>query len=403
MDFSRPALDEICEILLYASRLWEVIIRDKQQTHHRHSGSPERDRPTLSLQVSSPAMIDLRSDTVSQPTADMRRAIAEAVVGDDVFHDDPTVLELEERVASLLGKEDAIYLPTGTMTNQVAIRTHTSPGDVILAAEGSHIAHHELGAAALISGVTIQELPSQNGRFEPAAIEAAFPELPDGVPDSLLQPVTLLEVENTHMASGGHPWPLEDIEAVAEAGKAKALALHLDGARLWNAAAATGVPESQFAREFDTVSVCFSKGLGAPMGSALVGSASLIHTARRFKQTFGGGFRQAGMMAAGALHALEHHRERLVDDHANARRLGEALRELPGYELVRTDPMTGLPPSNMVFFKPTRTTALKLTAACRSQGLLVNPDDDVTIRAVCHIGITAADIDETLEILKSVG
>lgn len=343
-------------------------------------------------------MIDLRSDTVTRPTDQMRNAIASAPVGDDVFHDDPSVLELEQKVAEVLGKEDAVYLPTGTMSNQVALRSHTQPGDIVLAAAGSHMAHHELGAAAIVSGITIQELASTRGRFEPDTIEAAIPILPDGVPGSLVQPITLLEVENTHMSSGGHPWPLEAIAAVVEAARAHGLATHMDGARLWNATAATGVTEREYAAGFDTVSVCFSKGLGAPMGSALAGSGELIAEARRFKQTLGGGFRQAGMMAAGALFALEHNRERLIDDHSNARLLAEGLADLEGFELERDSPAT-----NLVFFRPTRTTPLKLTAACRAEGLLVLPDDAASMRAVCHLGVSAEDIAEAVAILARCG
>jgi len=246
-------------------------------------------------------MIDLRSDTVTVPTDAMRKVIAEAEVGDDVYHDDPVVLALEEHVAGLLGKDDAMYVPTGTMSNQVALRVHTDPGDVVLAAQGAHINGHELGAPAVLSGIRIEELPAPRGAFTPDQVRDAIPVPPPSMPASLFEPTTLVAAENTHNEAGGTLWPLDLLTSVTAAARQLGLAAHLDGARLWNASVATGVSERAYADGFDTVSVCFSKGLGAPMGSALVGRQNLIDRARRFKQMFGGGFRQAGLMAAGAL------------------------------------------------------------------------------------------------------
>ncbi|MDH3607301.1 MAG: threonine aldolase family protein, partial [Acidimicrobiia bacterium] len=277
-------------------------------------------------------MIDLRSDTVTTPTDAMRKVIADAEVGDDVYHDDPLVLALEERVAGLLGKEDAMYVPTGTMSNQTALRVHTDPGDVVIAAQGAHINRSELGAPAVLSGIRVHEVASDGGRFTPDAILAALP-VQTLMPSSLFQPFTLVALENTHNGGGGTVWPLEQIESVTAMARRLGMAAHLDGARLWNASAKSGVTEADFAAPFDTVSVCFSKGLGAPMGSALAGSADLITRARRFKQMFGGGFRQAGMMAAGALYAVDNHRDRLVEDHENAARLATGLSEIPGIDI----------------------------------------------------------------------
>jgi len=342
-------------------------------------------------------MIDLRSDTVTRPTADMRRVIAAAEVGDDVYHDDPSVLALEGHVAELLGKGDAMYVPTGTMANQVALRTHTQPGDVVLAAEQAHIHLHEMGAPYALSGVTLQFLPGDGGTFTGAAVASALPEIPPGMPAALFQPVTLVCTENTHNAAGGAVWPPTRLTDVADMAHRLGLATHMDGARLWNAAVATGVAEQDLAAGYDTVSVCFSKGLGAPLGSALCGSRDLIDRARRFKQMFGGGFRQAGMMAAGALYAVRHHRERLADDHANAARLAAGLAEVPA---VTIDP--GSVASNMVYFDVTGLPASRFAGRCAAAGLLVLPTGPARIRAVTNLNVTGPDIDSALSIVSEV-
>ncbi len=341
-------------------------------------------------------MIDLRSDTVTRPTEDMRRAIAAAEVGDDVYHDDPSVLALEERVAGLLGKEDAMYVPSGTMANQAALRAHTRPGDVVLAATRAHIHIHELGAPYALSGVTIQFLDGPGGTFDGDAVRRAVPEVPASMPPSLFQPVTLLCTENTHNAAGGTAWPLALLRDVTTTAAGLGIATHMDGARLWNAAVATGETEAALASGFDTVSVCFSKGLGAPMGSALVGSAEVIGTARRFKQMFGGGFRQAGMMAAGALHALEYHRERIAEDHANARRLAAALAEVP---CIDVDPDGGA--TNMVYFTVTGS-ANKFAERCAAAGVAWLPMNATTIRAVTNLHVTAGDVDRAVSVAGRV-
>lgn len=339
-------------------------------------------------------MIDLRSDTVTTPTDAMRKVIADAEVGDDVYHDDPLVLALEERVAGLLGKEDAMYVPTGTMSNQVALRVHTDPGDVVIAAEGAHINGNELGAPAVLSGIRIHEVASDRGRFSADAIRAALP-VQTLMPSSLFEPFTLVALENTHNAAGGAVWPLEQIESVTAAARRLDMATHLDGARLWNASVKSGVAEVDFAAAFDTVSVCFSKGLGAPMGSALAGSASLITAARRFKQMFGGGFRQAGMMAAGALYAVDNHRDRLVEDHENAARLAAGLAEITAIEI---DPATV--ETNLVYFQIDE--AARICTELAEIGVYMLPAAENLIRAVTHLGIDAADIDAALKALDQV-
>lgn len=351
-------------------------------------------------------MIDLRSDTVTRPTPEMRRVIAEAEVGDDVFHDDPNVLELEAAVASLLGKDDAIYVPTGTMSNQIALRTHTEPGDVVLASEDAHILVHELGSPAALSGIHVQELPTDRGVFTAQEVRDAIPDrttfapsINAGttvLPDSLFEPITLLAVENTHNAAGGTVWDPAQLAGVSATAHDLGLATHLDGARLWNAAVASDSSEAELAAGFDTVSVCFSKGLGAPMGSALVGTADLIHRARRFKQMFGGGFRQAGMMAAAARYALDHNRERLIDDHTNATRLAAGLSEVPGIE-VDVEAVQ----SNMVYFDVTEVPIGVFVEACAENGVALLSAGPASIRVVCNLHVTRDDIEQTLRVIEA--
>ena len=340
-------------------------------------------------------MIDLRSDTVTTPTEPMRKMIAEAAVGDDVYHDDPEVLALEEHVAGLLGKDDAMYVPTGTMSNQAALRVHTDPGDVVIAAERSHVFRSEVGAPAVLSGVSSNEIASADGSFTPEQVMAALPMETKVERAWIFEPSTLVWAENTHNGAGGTVWPADLLRSVATEAHQAGLATHLDGARLWNASVASGVPEKDLAAEFDTVSVCFSKGLGAPMGSALAGSHELIARARRFKQMFGGGFRQAGMMAAGALYAVQHHRDRLAEDHETAARLAAGLSETPQLEIDPTVVQT-----NMVYFSIED--AERVCAELAEQGVLLLPVAADRIRAVTHLGIETGDVDEALQAISDV-
>jgi len=342
-------------------------------------------------------MIDLRSDTVTKPTAAMRAAMAAAEVGDDVYGEDPTVKELEARTADLLGKEAAVFVPTGTMSNQIAVRIQTEAGDLVLIEGSSHIVANEGGGAAAISGVSIQPLAGERGVFGPEDVEAAVGVPHPFKPTTLAAPPRLLCLENTHNAGGGNVWPLDRLRAVCEAGRRHGLSLHLDGARLWHASAASGVSEREYAEPFDTVNVCFSKGLGAPVGSALAGSAALVSRARRFKQQLGGGMRQAGVLAAAALHALEHHRPRLMDDIRNARAFAEGLSKLPGLAIDPADVR-----SNIVRFEATAGTAADFAERCHAAGVHVIPGGRRGVRAVIHRDIDAADIARALEIIASV-
>jgi len=342
-------------------------------------------------------MIDIRSDTVTKPTSLMREAMASAVVGDDVYGDDPTVRALEEYTADILKKEDSVFVPTGSMSNQIAIRTHTEPGDLMLIDYSAHIIRSEGGAAAALSGVTMKPLPGLHGLFSPSDVKNAIEPLHEFNPGTLSPSLRLLCVENTHNAGGGTVWPVEEIHSVAETARNNGLATHLDGARLWHATAASGISEHAYADLFDTVNVCFSKGLGAPVGSALAGPRELIGRARRFKQQFGGGFRQAGVLAAAALHALEHHRNDLVRDINHAKQFAEGLTKLDGVEvdLERVQ-------SNIVRFSVLVMAAGEFADRCHERGVHMLPSGPDGIRAVLHRDIDENDVNTALEILATV-
>jgi len=342
-------------------------------------------------------VIDLRSDTVTKPSEAMRAAMAAAEVGDDVYGDDPTVKALEARTAELLGKEDAVYMPTGSMSNQIAIRTHTEPGDLVLIDRAAHIIRAEGGAAAALSGVTMKPLAGVGGIFGPDEVDAALQPEPPFNPSTLSPHARLLCVENTHNGGGGAVWSLADVQAVCEAAGRHALATHLDGARLWHATAASGVPERDYAAPFDTVNVCFSKALGAPVGSALAGPRALITRARRFKQQFGGGFRQAGIIAAGALHALEHHRKGLTQDVEHARLLAEGLARMDGVSVDLTSVQ-----SNIVRFEITVMDAGLFATHCHERGVHMLPNGEHGLRAVTHRDVSRDDIVMSLGLIASV-
>ena len=323
-------------------------------------------------------MIDLRSDTVTRPSEGMRRAMAEAEVGDDVYGEDPTVRALEERTAALLGKEAALFVPSGTMGNQVSLLCHTQRGDEVIIGEAAHCAFYESGAMAAWSGAQ-PIVAGQGGLFVAADVEAAIK------PTQYYHPRTsLVAIENTHNRAGGRVFPQREVLAIAAVARAHGLALHLDGARLWNAAAATGLSLAELAAPFDSISVCFSKGLGAPVGSAVVGSKDLIRAAHRFRKMLGGGMRQAGVLAAGALYALEHNLPRIAEDHAAARAIGEALAAVPG---VGVHPVE----TNIVQFDAPGPAEAVMAAAAK-RGVLVGATGPRRIRAVLHLDVAAGDV-----------
>lgn len=332
-------------------------------------------------------LIDLRSDTVTRPTAAMRAAMANAEVGDDVLGDDPTVIALQERIALLMGKEAACFVPSGTMANQTAIRAHTEPGDEIIAHEGSHIIHYETGSPAALSGVMIRPTFGPLGIFDEDQVEHLVRPRSSHFANS-----KLLIIENTHNKGGGSVWPLEQIQRVVAAARKHELRCHLDGARIWNASAKTGISVAEYAKPFDTVSCCFSKGLGAPVGSAVCGSKAIISRVHRFRKMFGGTMRQSGILAAAAMYALENHRARLVEDHANARTLGEDLANITGLVLNLSEVQT-----NMVFFDldaAVKSNADQLCDALKKVGVLMIPTGPRRIRAVCHLDVNAAQVKE---------
>jgi threonine aldolase len=332
--------------------------------------------------------IDLRSDTVTRPTPAMREAMARAEVGDDVYGEDPTVNRLQERVAELLGKEAALFVPSGTMSNQIAVRAHTQPGDALIAAQGAHLFRYEAGGPAALSGVQ-SLLVGADGLFGPEDVRGAL-----SPADSHFPQTRLVCVENTHNASGGRIFPLGRQREVGAVAREAGLSLHLDGARIWNAAIATGQAPATLAEPYDSVSCCLSKGLGAPVGSLLCGSRAFIERAHRFRKLFGGGMRQAGVLAAAGLHALEHHLKRLEDDHANARRLAEGIRGTRGLELVRE------PETNIVLFRAPEPPSL--SRRLRERGVLLNPIGPGVLRAVTHLDVCGEDIDRALQVLREV-
>jgi threonine aldolase len=328
--------------------------------------------------------IDLRSDTVTKPTPAMREAMAEAEVGDDVYGEDPTVNRLETMAAELLGKEAALFVPTGVMGNQLAIRLHTRPGDEVIVERSSHIIRYEGGSASSLSGVQLCCVPGDRGRLSPESVEASIR------PKELhFPPTTLVCLEQTHNVGGGSLYPLETIHRIAEVARAHGLALHLDGARLFNAVVKTGVSAADYARSFDTVSFCLSKGLGAPVGSMLVSDAVRIQKLRRLRKVFGGGMRQVGILAAAGVYALEHHIARLADDHANAHYLATLLEGIPGVVVDVKAVET-----NMVMFQVPRSSKSteRLLVECREAGVLLNAVGARAFRLVTHLDVNREDM-----------
>ena len=337
--------------------------------------------------------VDLSSDTVTKPTPEMRRFMCEAEVGDEQKHEDPTVNLLQEMVAELLGKEAALFLPSGTMCNEIALRVHCRHGEEMLAHRSAHPIHFEAGGPAALAGVNVQSLDGPRGQYDAATLDAAIR------PDNRYMPRSrLVWVEQTSNLGGGSIWPLEKIREVTDVARRRGLVSHMDGARLMNAVVATGVSAREWAAPFDSAWIDFTKGLGAPVGAAMAGSRDFIAEAWRLKQQMGGAMRQAGIIAAGGIYALHHHIKRLAEDHGNARRLAEGLARLPGITL---DPATV--ETNLVFFDLTGAidapTAVERLLA---RGVRMGALGPRTIRAVTHLDVTAAGIDKTLAVAREV-
>ena len=339
-------------------------------------------------------MIDLRSDTVTKPSAGMRRAMAEAEVGDDVYGEDVTVNLLQQRVAEMLGKEAALFMPSGTMANQAALMAHTRPGDEIIIERGSHLPNHEAGGLAALAGVQTFLLDGERGIIEPEQVEHAV-----RFPDVHFPPTRLVWVENTHNRGGGSVFPLEKLKDIGNVARNYGLTLHMDGARLFNACVAADIPPIEYARQVDSLSFCFSKGLGAPVGSIVTGKGDFIGRVHRYRKMLGGAMRQAGVLAAAALYALDNNIERLAEDHRNAKRLAGGLSGLDGVRIVNEPVET-----NLVFFDISHAgkNALEIMNEAREHGILVNPEDFTVMRAVTHLDVSAEDIERAIEIFRTV-
>ena len=338
--------------------------------------------------------IDLRSDTATRPTPAMRAAMAEAEVGDDVLGEDPTVNRLQERLAEMLGKEAALFVPSGTMSNQIGVRLHCKPGDEVILETGCHIYNHEQGGVSQLSAVATRTIDGEAGMIRREQIENILR------PDNMHYVRSrLLSFENTHNRAGGSVLPYDEVVRVCDWAHERGLATHLDGARFFNAVVATGISAADWACPFDTVSVCFSKGLGAPIGAALAGPRSMMKEALRHRKLLGGGMRQAGIIAAAALFALENHVERLADDHAHAAMFAEAVRSLPGLTLQR-NPVE----SNIVFFRidPALGTAPEFCGRMKERGVIMMVENARTVRIVTHLDVSREQMQYVCEVLREV-
>jgi threonine aldolase len=337
-------------------------------------------------------VVDLRSDTVTKPTRAMREAMAAAEVGDDVFGDDPTVIALERQVAELFGHEAALFAPSGTMANQIALQLVVPPAGELLAGADAHVVTYEMGAAAALGGISTRTWPSVGAALDVEHIEAMI--RPMGYPSV---PTRAIAVEQTHNLGGGGVVSLETLQALRAVADAAGVALHCDGARIWHAHIADSVPLSAYGRVFDTLSVCLSKGLGAPVGSLVVGSAERMAQARLIRKRLGGGMRQVGILAAAGQHALNHHLTRLAEDHARARRLAEALEPLGVVEAAKV--RTNLVPLDLT---KSALDAPSLAAAAAERGVLIAAMLPRTARLVTHLGVTDDDIDEAIDVLRGL-
>mgnify|MGYP006271368835 CR=1 FL=1 len=336
-------------------------------------------------------MIDLRSDTVTRPSSAMRQAMMDAPVGDDVYGEDPTVNQLQEEVAALLGKDAALFVPSGTMANQIALHVLTDPGDEVIVDATSHIYNYETGAAGVLSGIQLHPVSTPHGLLSPDDVAAAV--RPEG---AVFARSRLLAVENTANKAGGRVYPLSRVRALADTARTHGLRTLLDGARLWNAVEAAGVDAADYAEPFDLVWVALSKGLGAPVGSVLAGAQPHIDAARRVRKRLGGGMRQAGILAAAGRYALAHHREQLATDHAHAQRLAHTIAGLPAFDLDVAEVET-----NIIIFDTLHASAETVTNELADAGIGVTPFGPTTVRATTHRDVTPDDIDAVVDTLNT--
>jgi len=337
--------------------------------------------------------IDLRSDTVTRPSEKMRKAMYEAEVGDDVFQEDPTVNKLQEYAAEILGKEAALFVPSGTMGNQICLNVLTNPGDEIICEYGAHIFNYESGSIAGLSGVQIHPLQGKHGVLSPTQVEEAI-----RPKSAYYMPRTkVIEVENTHNRAGGTIHPLENIKALQQLARKYELYFHLDGARIWNASAATGISVREYASYFDTISCCLSKGLGAPIGSIIAGTKDFIKDAFRVRKAWGGGMRQVGVIAAAGLFALQNNRERLIEDHEKAKMIANAIANISSLSIDREAVQT-----NIIIFKPLKINVETAISKLKEKGLLVSMGNVGYLRIVTHLDVSFDEIKEAIKILQDV-
>jgi len=338
--------------------------------------------------------IDMRSDTVTRPSAAMRERMAAAEVGDDVYGEDPTVNLLQDRVADMLGKEQALFVPSGSMGNQLCIKVHTDPGDEIIAERGSHVFNYETAGAAFLSSVQVYPVAGLRGIMSAEEIRRAIRPLIYYMPRT-----RLVCIENTHNGAGGVVYPLSVIRETGAVARAEGLRMHLDGARLWNACAATGVSPAAYAAEFDSVSVCLSKGLGAPVGSVIAGNSTFIGTARHFRKLYGGGMRQAGVLCAAGLFALDHNRERLHLDHEHAHLFATIVAGVPGVTVDMATVQTNIVIMNI---EGTRKTPAEILGHLKGRGVLLSQGGYGSLRAVTHLDVSAEQVKQAAEEFRSV-
>jgi threonine aldolase len=339
-------------------------------------------------------MIDLRSDTVTKPTAEMRQFMVKAEVGDDVFGEDPTVNQLQEMMAKLTGNQSALFVPSGTMSNQISINVHTQPGNEVIVEHNSHLYNYESGAPALLSGVQIMPLKGNRGCFTLEQVKQAVR------PANVHHPQTaLICIENTHNREGGTIFPLDEIKRISHFARENGIHIHLDGARLWNASIATGISIQEYCQYFDSASLCFSKGLGAPVGSIIVGSYEFIKRARYYRKVYGGGMRQAGILAAAAIYAVQNNLERLKEDHRRARNLGDFIATLPGIRIDQETLQT-----NIIVFdvKESGQSGEQVINSLAKRGVKMLTFAGTKIRAVTNLHITDNDIEHTISALKDI-
>ena len=338
--------------------------------------------------------IDLRSDTVTKPSMQMREAMAYAEVGDDVFGEDPTVNKLQEKVAALLGKEKALYVSSGCLSNQLALKAHTDMGDEVIMEQDAHMFNYETAAPAVMSGIQVKTIPGIRGVFQANDLE------PHIRPSLYYMPKTrVICVENTHNRAGGAIFPIEEVKKISAFCKSHDIIFHLDGARLWNASVATGIPVREWAQYFDSVSVCFSKGLGAPVGSAICGTNTFVTKAHKWRKVFGGGMRQSGIIAAGALYALEHNIERLKEDHEKARYFASELVKIQSFEIDMESVQTNIV---LVDVQRTGKNPMEVIAQLKEQGVLISAGTYTKFRALMHLDVSMEQVETAVKKFKQI-